>query len=211
MPKVMLIKPQSLSIGGVTFRKGQVVEVPVVLARQLLKNDRFKIIDVKSVMDSEEEDTTKKVALKKDKNGTLKAVNVSTDKDVETETELSDDTLNGDNEVDVTDSEATDTAPADKQGRIDAIKEAIDKLDAENDDHFTETGKPSVTALSQILGWHVNAKDRDEALKAPKPVVEAQVVAQHKGIKIPAKKHVVDPRTVGDMSADDTIGAVEIK
>lgn len=45
-----------------------------------------------------------------------------------------------------------------------ALVEAVIKLEVENDDHWTNDGKPDANALSQTLGRQVKAAERDQLL-----------------------------------------------
>jgi len=61
-----------------------------------------------------------------------------------------------------------------------AILEAIDQLDPDNDDHFDRQSRPALGALAEILGYHVSKEERDAAMNGtrankleaadPKPV-----------------------------------------
>jgi len=48
-------------------------------------------------------------------------------------------------------------------GRLVKYMQAIDSLDPENKDDFTESGKPEVNALKQLVEGDVTAAERDEA------------------------------------------------
>lgn len=52
--------------------------------------------------------------------------------------------------------------------RFDAIVAAIQTLDPDNRDQFTQGGKPDATVLTEHLGWQVSAAERDEAWTAIK-------------------------------------------
>jgi hypothetical protein len=45
-----------------------------------------------------------------------------------------------------------------------AIRDAADRLDIDNEAHFTVTAKPECQALSEILGYPTSASDRDQAI-----------------------------------------------
>ena len=47
-----------------------------------------------------------------------------------------------------------------------AILEAQDRLDIDDDEAFDRQGKPSVAALSKVLGYPISKEERDAALKA---------------------------------------------
>lgn len=55
------------------------------------------------------------------------------------------------------------SSPKSKAARIADIVNAADRLDPANPGHFTEDGKPDVTALEGLLGWRPAAAERDEA------------------------------------------------
>lgn len=56
-------------------------------------------------------------------------------------------------------------APTDQAVRIDAIKEAIGKLEPENGAHWLKDGKtPEVKALEELLGWGIKAEERNQAM-----------------------------------------------
>ena len=48
-------------------------------------------------------------------------------------------------------------------GRLVKYMQAIDTLDADNKDDYTESGKPEVNALKQLVDGDVTAAERDEA------------------------------------------------
>ena len=59
------------------------------------------------------------------------------------------------------------TNPAPKGAeKIAKIKEAIDSLDKENKELFTNAGLPKMEAIEAVTGWPVSAKERGEALEA---------------------------------------------
>ncbi|SHN18244.1 hypothetical protein [Roseibium suaedae] len=45
-----------------------------------------------------------------------------------------------------------------------AILAAMSDLDKDNEDHFTASGKPVVSALEKLLGYDITAAERDAAL-----------------------------------------------
>ena len=53
--------------------------------------------------------------------------------------------------------------PNDRETRRAAIKATIEQLDLSDQTHVTEDGKPDATVLSDLLGWQVSAKERDDA------------------------------------------------
>ncbi|MDP6622794.1 MAG: hypothetical protein QF754_11070 [Alphaproteobacteria bacterium] len=57
----------------------------------------------------------------------------------------------------------TSGPPSDPEGRREAIKATIAQLDLSDPTHVTEDGKPDATVLSDLLGWKVSAKERDDA------------------------------------------------
>ena len=56
--------------------------------------------------------------------------------------------------------------PKGREARVAAIKEEIYRLDLGEDANVTEDGKASATALTDILGWRVTVRERDEAWDA---------------------------------------------
>ena len=50
--------------------------------------------------------------------------------------------------------------------KIAKIKEAIDSLDKENKELFTNAGLPKMEAIEAVTGWPVSAKERGAALEA---------------------------------------------
>jgi len=52
---------------------------------------------------------------------------------------------------------------SDGPGRDDLLQLAIQSLDPENNDHFTNSGKPQATALAEIIKTPVSAAERDAA------------------------------------------------
>lgn len=90
--------------------------------------------------------------------------------------------------------------PANKKDRLVAIAKAIGELDIDDDDAYTNDGKPDARKLTQMLGWQVTAKERDEALAAE----AAPGMEPHKGEGIkPVNNGPLDPNSKGDMSAED--------
>ena len=57
----------------------------------------------------------------------------------------------------------TSGPPSDPEGRREAIKATIAQLDLSDPTHVTEDGKPDATVLTDLLGWKVSAKERDDA------------------------------------------------
>ena len=56
-----------------------------------------------------------------------------------------------------------------------AIKSTIAQLDLSDPTHMTEGGKPDATVLSDLLGWKVSAKERDDAwAELERPSTEPQ-------------------------------------
>ena len=53
--------------------------------------------------------------------------------------------------------------PNEPAARRAAIKATIEQLDLSDPTHATEDGKPDATVLSDLLGWQVSAKERDDA------------------------------------------------
>ncbi len=53
--------------------------------------------------------------------------------------------------------------PHEPEARRAAIKATIEQLDLSDPTHVTEEGKPDATVLSDLLGWQVSAKERDDA------------------------------------------------
>jgi len=51
----------------------------------------------------------------------------------------------------------------DPEARRAAIKATIEQLDLSDPTHAIEDGKPDATVLSDLLGWQVTAKERDDA------------------------------------------------
>ena len=52
---------------------------------------------------------------------------------------------------------------------LQAIRDACDKFDEDDDDHWDRSGKHSVNALSKALGYAVSAVERDRALGHEEP------------------------------------------
>ena len=59
-------------------------------------------------------------------------------------------------------------------GLFAAILEAQDRLDIDDDASFDRQGKPSVAALSHVLGYPITKEERDAALKAAPKVVHGE-------------------------------------
>ena len=54
-----------------------------------------------------------------------------------------------------------------------AINDANDQLDADDDAAFDRTGKPSIEALSRVLGYPVTKEERDSAMNAVEKAPQA--------------------------------------
>jgi hypothetical protein len=104
-------------------------------------------------------------------------------------------------EPEVEQEEAPDGRPADKQQRLAAIRAAVDKLDPDDESHFTRTGKPDARALSEILGWQVTAEERDEAMaQAADAPPEDSAEDKPSRVRIVRKpKAEADPTTEGSV------------
>lgn len=57
-------------------------------------------------------------------------------------------------------------AEAEPETLEERILDAIDELDPDNKDHWTNDGKPDATALAEIVGERVSAKLRDQVWEA---------------------------------------------
>jgi len=57
----------------------------------------------------------------------------------------------------------------DPEARRTAIKATIEQLDLSDPTHVTEDGKPDATVLSDLLGWQVSARERDDAWAEMEP------------------------------------------
>ncbi|QIG76980.1 hypothetical protein EVC30_152 [Rhizobium phage RHph_Y1_11] len=53
--------------------------------------------------------------------------------------------------------------PVDKAYRLKVIAGAIGALDLDNENHWTNDGRPDARALTKLLGWQVTGVDRDTA------------------------------------------------
>lgn len=60
--------------------------------------------------------------------------------------------------------DGTSSAPTDPAVRLEAIKDAVAKLDKSDAALFTNGGKPKTEALAAITGWPVTAAERDAAV-----------------------------------------------
>lgn len=108
--------------------------------------------------------------------------------------------------------------PESKEARIAAIRDAIGELDEDNEDHWTNDGKPDARALTSILGWQVTSPERDEALAQPdgQKLATEQAAAGGKGrrggVKIVRKNGAPAPLDTGEKGQSDptTEGAVEV-
>lgn len=65
-----------------------------------------------------------------------------------------------------TKSNSGDNSPADPElgQRLLAIRDAISKMDREDEALWTSGGKPKTEAISAMLGWNVSAVERDAAM-----------------------------------------------
>jgi len=61
-------------------------------------------------------------------------------------------------------SKAKPKKAASNDSRTNEIKAAIDKLDKDDPDAFTASGKPQVVAIEAILGFDITAEERDSAI-----------------------------------------------
>jgi hypothetical protein len=103
-----------------------------------------------------------------------------------------------------------DGRPKDKATRIEAIRDAMTKLDPDNESHYTRSGKPDARALTEILGWQVSAADRDEALAiepGPDDPAEDDHLGEEDKPATSRVKIIRKPRAEVDPSAE---GAVEV-
>lgn len=57
----------------------------------------------------------------------------------------------------------------DPEARRAAIKATIEQLDLSDPAHATEDGKPDATVLSDLLGWQVSARERDDVWAEMEP------------------------------------------
>ena len=57
----------------------------------------------------------------------------------------------------------------DPDARRAAVKATIAQLDLSDPTHATEEGKPDATVLSDLLGWKVSARERDDAWAEMEP------------------------------------------
>lgn len=65
--------------------------------------------------------------------------------------------------------------PVNRNVRLQAIRDAADKLDIDDESNFTSTGLPDARKLTQILGWQVTTIERDEAIRrAPRSAPTAE-------------------------------------
>lgn len=115
----------------------------------------------------------------------------------------------------IEDDEAEETKVLSPKQRLQEIADAIDSLDPDDEDAFTNAGLPDARKLSSILGYQVTAKDRDDAMamaqnasaKALAEVEGAGQTARRAGnlvIKRPAAQQPAAPQA--DTSTE---GAVE--
>jgi hypothetical protein len=68
----------------------------------------------------------------------------------------------------------------------DAILDANDRLDVDDDESFDRNGKPSVAALSHILGYPISREERDAALNAVEKAPQAPKQVDTEEIKAAA-------------------------
>ena len=90
---------------------------------------------------------------------------VETPVDFDTAVALSEDErfrVRGLNSREALDHAAKQTRPSGGE-LMDAIREAVDSLD-EDDANYDRSGKPSVDALSRVLGYPVSVEERDRAM-----------------------------------------------
>lgn len=57
--------------------------------------------------------------------------------------------------------EGGNNPPEDEGEKLKAIQDAIGALDKENEELWTNGGKPQVAAIEAVTGWTVSAKERD--------------------------------------------------
>ena len=65
-----------------------------------------------------------------------------------------------------------------------AIRDVADRLDPDNEAHYTVTGKPECQALSEILGYHVTATERDQAIGVVRKAATVEAEPNEPRIKI---------------------------
>jgi hypothetical protein len=86
----------------------------------------------------------------------------------------------------------------------DAIREAADDLDPDDETAFDGNGKPALAALNAKLGYEITAEELDRALAsatAPANLTEAEVPAKTTGVKI---------RRVTKKEGDDTADGITV-
>ena len=64
------------------------------------------------------------------------------------------------------DMQAVSDKPRKKAELNEAILDAINELDVDDEDAFTATGKPHHLAISNVLGFDITAEERDAAMRA---------------------------------------------
>lgn len=87
--------------------------------------------------------------------------------------------------------------PSSKAVRLAAIQNAIADMD-DDDENFTSNGKPDARKLTQMLGWQVTAKERDEAMAAEEAAgVEPAIIGPGQSPGTPT------PETKGDITMEE--------
>jgi hypothetical protein len=72
------------------------------------------------------------------------------------------------------------------QALYDAILDANDRLDVDDDANFDRLGKPSIDALARILGYPISKEERDAALNAVEKAPQAPKQVDTEEIKAAA-------------------------
>ena len=82
--------------------------------------------------------------------------------------------------------------PKGRDELYEAIRDAADRLDPDNEAHYTVTGKPECQALSEILGYPVTATERDQAIGVVRKAADVDEV-EPKEPRIKIKKVRLTP------------------
>lgn len=69
---------------------------------------------------------------------------------------------------------------------FDAINDANDRLDVDDDESFDRSGKPALDALARILGYPISREERDAALNAVEKAPQAPKQVDTEEIKAAA-------------------------
>lgn len=145
-----LLKPLRLHSEGRTWERGVKYPIDLTTARVLSKNPRFQVDGLLEALEAiHAGKSLSDLGIRETPVDQTEAPMA----EVEGADGGSDDETSGDDD--------------DEEALLDLIREATGELDVDNEDHFTNDGKPTVAALEEKLGVEITAEQRDKAIAPP--------------------------------------------